>query len=118
MRIGPYQLFGRKPKPVIYLDLETREPHPPGKRINDEDIVAIAYKVGDGPVVMLPWEAACARGDWPAADRLHAQCFAEARRQHVAEWDAQVRRSALLDQSWLTRKFLTLAARVRTLIGR
>lgn len=112
-RIQSVSRFGRKPKPVIYIDLETRSPHPPGARISAEDIMCMAVKVGDNPTVMvLPWEAACARKDWAEADRLHAEMFAEIRRQHRLAHLADLRD---FNRSWLARKFLTCAAWARTI---
>lgn len=115
MRIGSYKLFGRKAKPMVQLDMETRA-------ILEEDVWNVhspllggAYKVGDGPVHALPWEAACAREDWAAADRLHCELVAELRRQNK-EYHIEILRIML--KPWLTRKFLTIAARARTLFSR
>ncbi len=133
--------IGRKVHPVTYIDLESRsylsiDPGPGG------DVICGAYKVGDGPVHLLPWEAACARRDWPAADRLRPQGIPldsrgmvdmgkvtaqwEARREHNmlmsdirAEQIIQYNRDMMwLDRPWLIRKFLTLAARARTIFSR
>ncbi len=102
----------RKPKPVVYLDLETRMV---GMDPGNLEAVCLSYKVGDGPVHVLPWEAACAREDWDNADRLHAELFAEIRRQHRLSYYETL---AYFDKSWLTRKFLTFAAWARTICER
>lgn len=103
----------RRVKPVVYLDLETRCAYPHQEKALD--FLCGAYKIGDGPVHVLPWEAACARGDWAGADRLHAEVFAEIRRQHRLAHAADLRE---FNRSWLTRKFLTFAAWVRTILSR
>jgi hypothetical protein len=96
----------RKPKPVTYIDMETRDV---------DGAICTGYKVGDGPVVMLPWEAACARNDWAEAERLQREMFAEIRRQHQLAHAADLRE---FNRSWLTRKFLTFAAWARTIFKR
>lgn len=46
--------FGRKPKPVTYLDIEVRDV---------DGFMRTAYRVGDGPVVVSPWySASCQKG--------------------------------------------------------
>lgn len=72
---GCAQVVRRKFKPVIYLDMETRA------QVDErmEEVLCVAIKVGDGPVHVLPWEAACARGDWREADCLYAEMLAEIR---------------------------------------
>ena len=102
----------RKPKPVVYIDMETRVM---GMDPANMDTLCMAYKIDDGPVHVLPWEAACARGDWAGADRLHADMFAEIKRQHRLAHAADLRD---FNRSWLTRKFLTFAAWARTLLSR
>lgn len=104
----------RKPKPVVYLDLETRSTLSldPGC---DVDVICGAYKIGDGLVHVLPWEAACARKDWAAYDCLHAEIFAEIRRPHRLAYAADLRD---FNRSWLARKFLTFAAWACTLLKR
>ena len=115
-RIQSVSRFGRKPKPVIYLDMETRSPHPLGQRVSANDILCMSIKVGDGPVqVVLPWEAACARGDWREADRLRAEMFDYIKRQHQLRYYEDL---AWIDKSWLARKFLTFAAWARNICGR
>ena len=96
----------RKPKPVIYFDLETRDV---------DDAIRMAYRMGDGLVHVLPWEAACARGDWTEANRLYIEAFVEIRRQHRIAHAADLRD---FNRSWLTRKFLTFAAWARTICKR
>ena len=63
----------------------------------------------------LPFEAACARGEFELAERLHKEWIAGLRRENRLNFYDDLRQ---LDRSWLTRKFLTLAARARTLLGR
>ena len=97
-RIQSVSRFGRKPKPVVYIDMETRSTlsMDPGS-----DVLCGAYKIGDGPVHMLPWPTVpLCRGevDWSAIvlDESHR----------------------LKDNySWLKRKFLTFAAWARKISG-
>jgi len=112
-RIQSVSRFGRKPKPVVYIDMEVRSVM--GMDPGNLEAVYTPYKVDDGPVHVLPWEAACARGDWADADRLHAEMFAEIRRQRQLHYYENL---AWIDKSWLTRKFLTFAARARTILKR
>jgi hypothetical protein len=106
--------IGRKPKPVAYIDMETRSTLSldPGAR---EDVICGAYKIGDGPVTLLPWEAACARKDWAEADRLRREFFAAIKVQQQVRYYEDL---AWIDKSWLTKKFLTLAAWARTIFKR
>ena len=104
-RIQSVSRFGRKPEPVTYVDIEVRDA---------DDAIRMAYKVDDGPVHVLPWEAACARGDWSEADRLRADFFTAIRVEHQLRYYEDL---AWLDKSWLTRKFLTLAAWSRKIFG-
>ncbi len=102
---------GRKPIPVVYLDLETRA------RMLDREGKVLAYKIGDHgtPVVVLPWEAACARKDWAEAERLQHKMFATIRKQQQLDRYEDL---AWADKSWLAKKFLTFAAWSRTLLKR
>lgn len=61
----------RRVKPVVYTDFETCA------QMDEYMGTVLAGKVGNSPVQVLPWEAACARGDWCEADRLYAEMFAE-----------------------------------------
>ncbi len=103
-------------KPRVYIDMEVRSTMgvDPG-RISAEDLIAVAYKVDDGPVHVLPWEAACARGDWAEADRLRLETFNFIRRQHQINYYDDL---LYLDKPRIVRKFLTLMARARTLLKR
>jgi hypothetical protein len=111
-RIQLVSRFGRKPEPVVYLDMETRSTLSvdPGS-----DVLCGAYKIDDGPVIVLPWEAAIARGDWNAADRLRAEMFDYIKRQHQLNYYEDL---AWIDKSWLTKKFLTFAAWARKIFKR
>jgi len=102
-----------KPK-VYHLDIETVDTMIMGDSHGGE-VLAMARKIGDGPVEVLPWEAAIAREDWAEVDRQHAEFFAGLHRQNRLQLYDDLRRR---DQSWLTRKLLTLEARARTLFGR
>lgn len=104
----------RRVNPVVSLDLETRSTLSLDPGCN-ADVICGAYKIDDGPVHVLPWEAACARKDWAEADRLHTEVFAEIRRQHRIAHAADLRD---FNRSWLTRKFLTFAAWARTILKR
>ena len=108
-RIQSVSRFGRKPEPVVYLDLETRSTMSmdPG---SDLKVLCMTCKIDDDPVIVMPWEAAVARGDWEAADRLHAEMFDYIKRQHQLNYYEDL---AWLDKSWLARKFLTFAAWAR-----
>jgi len=86
--------IGRKPEPVVFFDMETRSTlsMDPGS-----DVARGAYKIGDGPVHILPWPTVpLYRGEmaWSADD------------------------PAWIDKSWLARKFLTFAAWARTILSR
>ena len=108
----------RKFKPVVYLDMETRSPHPPGARVSAKDILCMAYKIDDGPVKFVKKLRDIeqhARLNPHEAERLNAKLFAEIRRQHQLAHAADLRD---FNQSWLTRKFLTCAAWARTIFKR
>ncbi len=115
-RIQSVNRFGRKPKPVVYIDMEVRSnmSMDPG-RISAEDLIAVAYSVDGGPVHVLPWEAACARGDWAEADRLRLETFNFIRRQHQINYYDDL---LWISKPWIVKKFLTLMARARTLLER
>ena len=112
-RIQSVSRFGRKPEPVIHFDLETRSMV--GVDPGNLEVLCLAYIIDDGPVIVMPWEAAVARGDWEAADRLHTEMFDYIKRQHQLRYYEDL---AWLDKSWLTRKFLTFAAWARTIFER
>lgn len=98
----------RKVKSAICTDIETRA------QVDErmEEVLCMAIKMGDGPVQVLPWEAACARGDWREADRLRIKMFAEIRQRRQLNYYKVL---VFLDKSWLARKFLTFVAWARTI---
>ncbi len=82
---------GRTVKPVVILDIETRSTLSLDAK---GDTLCCAYKIGDGPVHIMPWPTVpLCRG----------------------EVDGN---KADLDRSWLTRKMLTFAAWARSLSKR
>lgn len=104
--------LGRKAKPIVYIDMETRSTL--GTDAGG-DVLCGAYKIGDGPVHVLPWPTVpLCRGevDWSKADQRHSEFFAAIRRQRQLDHEEEI---ALLGRSWLTRKLLTFAAWVRNL---